>query len=113
RHARWTIEIKKREIVAAVVLFGFLVVGIRQTRPALGILWPGVFDFIRTEHIQGPFYNDYIFGGQWMWAFAGDPPVFIDGRYPAVEGYKPLAREIVAATNGPTSWNQFLDRYHI
>ncbi len=104
---------KKSEALGAAILVGLFTGGIRQARPAFAIPRSSVFDFIKNENIEGPFYNDYLFGGQWMWAFGGHPPVFIDGRYPAVEGYKPLLREITEASSGPTRWNQFLDRYNI
>jgi hypothetical protein len=108
----WRIPPSVRGIFAA-FLFVLLCLGIRHTRPAWGFPATPVYDFIRRNHLQGPFYNDYLFGGQWIWFFGGNPLVFIDGRYPAVEGYKPLAREIVEATVSVRSWGQFLERYHI
>jgi hypothetical protein len=71
-------------------------------------------DFIAQEHIPGPFYQDYYFGGYWIWRFAGDPPNFIDGRYPTVEGFEKLYREIgTAQMNRPEDWEVFLNRYRV
>ncbi|MCG3206175.1 MAG: hypothetical protein KCHDKBKB_02904 [Elusimicrobia bacterium] len=72
------------------------------------------FDFIENSEIKGPFYNDYLFGGYWMWRFGGTPPVFIDGRYPAVEGYKDLFIEMERARYAqPEHWHKFLKKYSI
>jgi hypothetical protein len=71
-------------------------------------------DFIESQKIGGRFYNDYFFGGYWMWRFAGSPPVFIDGRYPAVEGYQPLLQDIYQSKfNKPEVWAEFLRRHSI
>ena len=107
---RW-LRRQKIEWFAAVLAFGFFIVGISQAHPALGVYRLGVFDFIRDEKIAGPFFNDYLYGGHWMWEFAGHPPVFIDGRYPAAVAS--LAKEIVAATAGLDILNQFMDHYGI
>ena len=71
-------------------------------------------DFIAREKIRGPFYNDYGFGGYFIWRFAGKLPVFIDGRYPSVEGYMPLYGRLMKAKLGsPEDWRRFLDSYGV
>jgi hypothetical protein len=67
-------------------------------------------DFIAREGVRGPFYNDYRFGGYWIWRFNGSPPVLIDGRYPAVDGYEALLADIEAAKKSPAAWEDFLRR---
>ncbi len=68
--------------------------------------------FIAQNKVSGPFYNDYGFGGYWIWRFNGDPKVFIDGRYPSVRGYIPVLDRFWAAKRGPPGvWGRFLDSY--
>jgi len=69
----------------------------------------GAYEFMRSENVRGPFYNDYPFGSSWIWTFDGDPPVFIDGRLSVVSGYDELFQETAAAQKSPESWNAFLD----
>lgn len=71
----------------------------------------GAFDFIASERIQGPFYNDYPFGSSWLWRFKGSPPVFIDGRISIVDGYDSLVNQIAEAQRSPKDWEAFLTRY--
>ncbi len=74
----------------------------------------GACDVIESRRIEGPFYNDYGFGGYFIWRFAGKLPVFIDGRYPAVEGYIPLHERLMRAKLGsPEDWRRFLDFYGV
>jgi len=88
-----------------------------QERPHPGGIDPagiplGAAELIESNHLQGPFYNDYRFGGYWMWRFAERYPVFIDGRYPAVQGYDQLVSEINRAKyQRPEDWTAFLDRH--
>jgi hypothetical protein len=71
-------------------------------------------DFIETKGIQGPFFNDYGFGGYWIWRFHKKPSAFIDGRYPTVEGYVELWDAVRRAQAGPPSgWNRFLESYGV
>jgi hypothetical protein len=68
--------------------------------------------FIAQNKVSGPFYNAYGFGGYWIWRFNGDPPVFIDGRYPSVRGYIRVLDRFWAAKQGnPGAWGRFLDSY--
>jgi hypothetical protein len=74
----------------------------------------GVCNFIAANRLGGRFFNDYDFGSYWIWRFDGNPAVFIDGRFPTVEGYRPLKEEIQQAQRGsPGDWQNFLNRYDI
>jgi hypothetical protein len=70
----------------------------------------GACDFIAGERLSGPFYNDYRFGGYFLWRFAGEPAVFIDGRYPAVAGYAELLAAVEKAKKNPGAWADALER---
>jgi len=82
--------------------------------PVRGGVNKGIFpveacDFVAKNKITGQVYNDYRFGGYWLWRFGGERKVFIDGRYPAVLGYEQLFHDIMKAQNGsPADWNKFL-----
>ena len=87
-------------------------------RPALGIN-SGIFpvagcDFIQSQNLSGRFFQEYSFGGYWLWRFGLTKPVFIDGRYPAVDGYAALYKEMQAAMQGPPAkWQALLDHYAV
>jgi hypothetical protein len=104
--------------VVALPVFAFLLWAIAaQPARALidgGRVPAGACDVIESRRIEGPFYNDYGFGGYFIWRFAGKIPVFIDGRYPAVEGYIPLYERLMKAKLGnPEDWRRFLDSYGV
>ena len=42
-------------------------------------------DYLRQHPVPGPMFNDQFWGGYLIWAFAGQHPVFIDGRCDAYE----------------------------
>jgi len=42
-------------------------------------------DYLRQHPVQGRMFNDQFWGGYLIWAFAGQHPVFIDGRCDAYE----------------------------
>jgi hypothetical protein len=84
-----------------------------------GGIAPGIFpvqacQFIDQQALRGPFFNAYSFGGYWIWHFGERRPVFIDGRYPTVQGYVPLWESIKRAQEGsPSDWQAFLNRWQI
>jgi len=107
---------KKTEIIFQWTITLFFLIAISRTNVQAAIdtsLVPvGAFDLIATYHLKGPIVNDYLFGGYFLWRCAGDPAVFIDGRYPAVKGYQQLFHEFnVAKYGGPQHWAEFTDKY--
>jgi hypothetical protein len=71
-------------------------------------------DFIDRERLPSPFYQEYRFGGYWMWRYGLTRPVFIDGRTPAVSGYAGLFEKTQAAMSGsPEMWQALLDHFNI
>jgi hypothetical protein len=42
-------------------------------------------DYLRQHPVPGRMFNDQFWGGYLIWAFAGQHPVFIDGRCDAYE----------------------------
>ncbi len=70
-------------------------------------------DFIESQKIQGPFYNDYKFGSYWIWRFKGNPPVFQDGRHATVQGYDRVIETCLQAQKTPKTWNAYVDRMGI
>jgi hypothetical protein len=53
------------------------------------------------------------FGGYLIWRFPAPPSVFIDGRYPTVEGYVSLNDAIAQAQSTPERWSAFLSQWKI
>ena len=115
----WTPE--KRRSGGALALSGSLaaalfLAGLAHARAGIQ---PGLFpveacDFIERYKVPGPFYEEYKNGGYWMWRFGTRRPDFIDGRYPAVEGYRTLLPAIESAmAAAPADWNGFLERYGV
>jgi len=87
-------------------------------KPAFGIntsLFPvDACSYIEKQNLQGRFYEDYSWGGYWMWRFGLRRPVFIDGRYPAVQGYETVYEQMIQAIQGPPEgWQTFLSTYKI
>jgi len=70
--------------------------------------------FITQTQLPGRFFNDYQFGGYWMWQFGTTRPVFIDGRYHMVDGYPELLEKMTRAkASWPKDWNAFLKSYGV
>lgn len=70
--------------------------------------------FILDEKLPPRFYNDYAFGGYWMWHFGPERPVFIDGRYHAVEGYPALFASLEQARGrDPETWQAYLTHWGV
>jgi hypothetical protein len=66
-------------------------------------------DFLKTVDLRIPFFHEYDFGGYYLWSLNGKPPALIDGRYPAVAGYRKLLPEIQQAMQGtPNDFHVFL-----
>ena len=105
--------VERLAVCAFCILLGFLA----YARVPRTVRFDGpkndVFAFIQAEKIAGPFYNDYSLGGQWLWALGQDPPVFIDGRYPAVRGYMPVMRDVIQGRQSAANWRSFLQHYGI
>jgi len=90
-----------------------LVFLLSRAAPALGVQaasFPTDLPFfMEREKLKGTLFNDYRLGGYVMWFRDQMPAVFIDGRYPGVQGYQPLILEIVEAMKNPRDWKRFLD----
>jgi hypothetical protein len=103
----------------ACVTLGILVFGIQGARGISGGInrYSAPVDacrFIDESRLAGPFYNAYAFGGYWIWHFGESRGVFIDGRYPTVEGYIPLWDAIRGAQGGaPEGWDKFLKQWKV
>jgi len=117
RKTPWHVRVRDRWVLPMAASFVLLFWGQARAHVAGGIDSSnpfGAMNMIESVKFPGPFYNDYVFGGFWVWRFGTRLPVFIDGRYPAVEGYKPLLTEILHAKYGPPAgWETFLNRYKI
>jgi hypothetical protein len=87
-------------------------------RPAFGInerIFPvKAVEFLKANALRQPFFHEYELGGYYLWALEGQPPVLIDGRYPAVEGYQTLWPQMQRAIQGtPAEFRRFLDRLNL
>ncbi len=89
-----------------------------SVRPRFGIntnTFPvDAVQFLKDNRLRTPLYHDYEQGGFFLWSLEGEPPVLIDGRYPAVEGYRSLFPEMLRATQGPPlDFQRFLTHRNI
>lgn len=74
----------------------------------------GACDLVSAKKLGGRFYTAFSFGGYWVWRFAGEPAVFVDGRSSMVQGYPELWKEARQAQAGsPAGWQAFLDRHRL
>jgi len=68
-------------------------------------------DFIKTNHLSGRMFNEYVYGGYLIWA-APEQPVFIDGRADVFEwtGVFEEYEQWMSLQNDP---HALLDKYGI
>lgn len=66
--------------------------------------------FITDNKISGPVFNDYGFGGYFLWANPNEK-VFVDGRLEIYSGGPNL--ELMAISNVTPIWSKLLDKYQI
>jgi hypothetical protein len=88
-------------------------------KPAFGInerIFPvKAVEFLKAnDELRQPFFHEYELGGYYLWSLEGHPPVLIDGRYPAVLGYRDLWPQMQQAIQGtPADFRRFLNRLDI
>jgi hypothetical protein len=71
-------------------------------------------DFIQSQSLPQRFLNAYPFGGYWIGRFGLERLVFIDGRFPTVDGYLELRETMESAQRqSPAKWNGFLDHWGV
>jgi hypothetical protein len=95
-------------ILAAAFTFGF--------RPSWGInrsVFPTqAVAFMKENNLRSPFFHDFSAGGFFIWEFNGNPPVLIDGRLPAVAGYRQLYPQLEAIMQQtPEVFQRFFNRH--
>jgi len=100
-------------LTGAVILLSSL-----DIHPAVGVngsIFPTeAVRFLKESDLRHPFYHDYGLGGYYLWELDGKPPVLIDGRYPAVEGYRELLPAMDKSIQGtPDDFHRFLNRLDI
>jgi hypothetical protein len=67
-------------------------------------------EFMKENNLRVPFFHEYTWGGYFAWEFEGNPPVLIDGRIPAVAGYRLLYPKLESAiTQPPLEFQNFLN----
>ncbi len=111
-----TAFLEKTKMLPWMILF--MPVSSLNLKPAFGInehIFPiRAVEFLKENDLRTPFFHEYELGGFYLWALEGKPPVLIDGRYPAVEGYRKLLPEIQRAIQGtPPEFHRFLDHFGI
>ena len=67
--------------------------------------------FIRANHLPGPMFNSYNWGGYLIWHLYPDYPVFIDGRTDLYDDE--FIREYVKVTLARPGWREVLDQYSV
>jgi len=67
--------------------------------------------FIRANHLPGPMFNSYNWGGYLIWHLYPDHPVFIDGRTDLYDDE--FIREYMEVTLARPGWREVLDQYGV
>ncbi len=87
-----------------IATFGAVFLSSFALKPAFGIntsIFPvDAVQFLKDNNLRTPFFHDYEWGGFYLWTLEEHPPVLIDGRYPAVQGYQHLFPAIQEAMQG-------------
>jgi hypothetical protein len=66
--------------------------------------------FLQRHRLPGPVFNDYNFGGYFLWK-GPEYPVFVDGRVEVYRG-RPL-EEYLQTSNARPGWASVLDRHRV
>jgi len=105
---------------AAILLIVLLIIAVFSwnLHPAFGVnrrVFPvDAVQFLKENDFHVPFYHDYGLGGYYLWSMNGNPPILVDGRYPAVQGYRDLLPAMIKANRGtPEDFYHFLDSLNI
>jgi len=75
----------------------------RQTIPVRAVEW------MKQNHVTGPMYNSYNWGGYLLWALP-EEPVFVDGRTDVYDEFLPQYVQVMFVRPG---WQDVLDRYGV
>jgi hypothetical protein len=75
----------------------------RQTVPVRAVEW------VKQNHVAGPIYNSYAWGGYLLWALP-EEPVFVDGR---TDVYDEFLAEYIKVMFVRPGWQDVLDRYGV
>ena len=67
--------------------------------------------FIKNHELQGPMFNDYNFGGYFLWKAFPEFPVFIDGRTEVYKGG--VLKEYLAVSNAEDGWKRIVEKYDV
>ena len=75
----------------------------QQTVPVRAVEW------MKQNHVTGPMYNSYNWGGYLVWALP-EEPVFVDGRTDVYDEFLPQYVQVMFVRPG---WQDVLDRYNV
>lgn len=115
--SRWSPRLQRvaAALLAAVVL---VALGIRasQERALRFELDPehlpvAAVRFVQRHGLAGPVFNDYNFGGYFLWRAWPDHPVFVDGRTEVYKGQ--VLDEYLAVSGAEPGWEEIVERYGI
>ncbi len=67
--------------------------------------------FMQKYHLPGPVFNDYNFGGYFLWEAWPDYPVFIDGRTEVYQGR--VLKEYLTVSRAQSGWERIMRKYDI
>lgn len=100
-------------VVVMAVTLGRRVQGGRALRFELDheLLPVEAVDFVRAHDLHGPVFNDYNFGGYFLWKAWPELPVFIDGRTEVYKG--PVLEAYLQVSNAEAGWEEIVGRYGI
>ncbi len=67
--------------------------------------------FMKKHRLPGPVFNDYNFGGYFLWKAWPDYPVFIDGRTEVYQGR--VLKEYLTVSRAQAGWERIMRKYDI
>lgn len=68
-------------------------------------------NFIKQQQLSGRVFNDYNFGGYFLWKAWPEYPVFVDGRIEVYQGQ--ILKDYLSISNAQDNWQQLVDDYEI
>ena len=114
-------EVKQGAILLNLLLFVLVPLGLAATRVSRSVsdqvtfnsqsLPAAATDFVRSNKLPQPIYNEYGWGGYLIWRLSPEYQVYIDGRADVYGDA--FLEEFLMVHSGEPRWHEPLDRYGI
>jgi len=96
-------------VVAALIKCGFALAPQMIDRAQHEIAPVRAVEWMRQNHVTGPMYNSYAWGGYLLWTLP-EEPVFVDGR---TDVYDEFLLDYIKVMSVRPGWQDVLDRYRV